>query len=88
MFDDFEYIYWKLQDKLEESLSDVHRLASYINDLRKQYYYDMISKDISFLLYKGYDKKEITDELQRIYKDEVNLRFVLDIINNLVKDDE
>jgi len=88
---DFDELYWNLYDEIidiRDYKTDTNSLLASMKDLRSQYYNDMIEKDTEFFLYKGYDKQSITDELLNIYKDNVNSRFIINIVNNVVGDDE
>lgn len=87
---DFDELYWNLYDEINnrDNKTDTNSLLASMKELRAQYYNDMIEKDTEFLLYKGYDKQSITDELLNIYKDNVNSRFIINIVNNVVGDDE
>jgi hypothetical protein len=91
MMNDFDELYWNLYDEItdnRDNKTDTNSLLASMKELRSQYYNDMIEKDTEFLLYKGYDKQSITDELLNIYKDNVNSRFIINIVNNVVGDDE
>lgn len=90
MMNDFDELYWNLYDDINnrDNKTDTNSLLASMKELRSQYYNDMIEKDTEFLLYKGYDKQSITDELLNIYKDNVNSRFIINIVNNVVGDDE
>jgi|GEM_PF-6974826 len=91
MMNDFDELYWNLYDEIidiRDYKTDTNSLLASMKDLRSQYYNDMIEKDTEFFLYKGYDKQSITDELLNIYKDNVNSRFIINIVNNVVGDDE
>lgn len=90
MMNDFDELYWHLYNDIADNRgnrNDTNSLLAALKDIRLQHYRDVIEKDIEFLLYKGYSKHEITDELTHLYRQNLNQRQIQNAIDSIIGND-
>jgi len=90
MMNDFDELYWHVYNDIadnRDNRNDTNSLLAALKDIRLQHYRDVIEKDIEFLLYKGYSKQEITDELTHLYRQNLNQRQIQNAIDSIIGND-